>query len=177
MSGFLETWDRRLCGRLLQRLFRVSFMIVDELGFRHLDRAGGELLFKLLPQRYKRCCTIVTRNLSFTEWVQAFGEEKFTTQMDWLGYHAHILPTKGVSYRKLKNDRDEIKRFKDQERAMENDCLELGVWIYHLAEKKRFTARYGRVLGRSWSHFVDSWNNAKICLNYGEFFLSLSERK
>jgi len=111
MSGFLETCDRRLCGRLLQRLFRVSFMIVDELGFRHLDRAGGELLFKLLPQRYKRCCTIVTRNLSFIEWVQAFGEEKLTTLMDWLAYHAHILPTKGVSYRKLINDRDDIKRF------------------------------------------------------------------
>jgi len=70
-----------------------------------------ELLFNLLSQRYKRCSTIVTNNLSFTEWVQAFGEEKLTTLMDWLGYHAHILPTKGVSYRKLKNDRDEIKRF------------------------------------------------------------------
>ncbi|MBA7707398.1 hypothetical protein ES703_116270 [subsurface metagenome] len=112
MSGFLEAWDKRLFGRLLQRLLRVSFMmIVDELGFRHLDRAGGELLFNLLSQRYKRCSTIVTNNLSFTEWVQAFGEKKLTTLMDWLSYHAHILPTKGVSYRKLKNDRDEIKRF------------------------------------------------------------------
>ncbi len=111
MIGFLEVCDRRLFGHLMQRLLRASFMIVDELGFRHLDRAGGELLFKLLPQRYKRCCTIVTRNLSFTEWVQAFGEEKLTTLMDWLAYHAHILPTKGVSYRKLINDRDDIKRF------------------------------------------------------------------
>ncbi len=108
MSGFLETCDRRLCGRLLQRLFRASFMIVDELGFRHLDRAGGELLFNLLLQCYKRCCTIVTNNLSFTEWVQAFGEKKLTALMDWLGSHAHILPNKGVSYRKLINDRDEI---------------------------------------------------------------------
>lgn len=111
MSGFLEAWDKRLFGRLLQRLLRVSFMIVDELGFRHLDRAGEELIFNLLSQRYKRCSAIVTNNLSFTEWVQASGEEKLTTLMDWLGYHAHILPTKGVSYRKLKNDRDEIKRF------------------------------------------------------------------
>ena len=91
MSGFLETWDRRLFGRLLQRLLRASFMIVDELGFRHLDRAGGELLFNLLSQRYKRCSTIVTNSLSFTEWVQAFGEKKLTTLMDWLGYHAHIF--------------------------------------------------------------------------------------
>ena len=67
MTEFLETWDKRLFGHLLQRLFRVSFMIADELGFRHLDRAGRELLFNLLSQRYKRCCTIVTKNLSFTE--------------------------------------------------------------------------------------------------------------
>ena len=64
---------------------------------------------------------------------------------------------------------------------MENDCLESGGIergdFYHLAEKKRFTALYERVLGRSWSHFVDSWNNAKMCLNYGEPFPSLSEGK
>ena len=74
MSGFLETWDKRLFGHLLQRLFRVSFMIANELEFRHLDRAGGELLFNLLSQRYKRCCTRVTNNQSFTEWVQALAK-------------------------------------------------------------------------------------------------------
>ena len=119
MSGFLEAWDKRLFGHLLQRLLRASFMIADEPGFRHLDRAGGELIFNLLSQRYKRRC----------------------------------------------------------ERAIEDDCLELEVWIYPLAEKKRFTALYGRVLWGSWSYFADSWNNAKIYLNYGEFFLSLIERK
>jgi len=46
-----------------------------------------------------------------------------------------------------------------------------------LPKKKRFTALYERVLGRSWSHFVDFWNNAKMCLNYGESFPSLSEEK
>ena len=111
MSGFLETWDKHLFGHLLQRLFRVLFMISDELGFRHLDRAGGELLFNLLSQRYKRCCTRVTNNLSFTEWVQAFGEEKLTTLMDWLAHYAHILPTKGVSYRNFINGREKLKKF------------------------------------------------------------------
>ena len=56
MSGFLEAWDKRLFGHLMQRLLRASFMIINELGFRHLDRTGGKLLFNLLPQRYKRWC-------------------------------------------------------------------------------------------------------------------------
>ena len=59
-----------------------------------------------------------------------------------------------------------------------NTRLELGgMGIHHLAEKKRFTALYGRILRRSWSYFTDSWNNAKVCLNYGESFHSISERK
>ena len=54
MSGFLEAWDKRLCGHLMQRLLRASFMIINELGFRHLDRTGGKLLFNLLTQRVTR---------------------------------------------------------------------------------------------------------------------------
>ena len=41
MSGFLEAWDKRLFGHLMQRLLRASFMIINELRFRHLDRTGG----------------------------------------------------------------------------------------------------------------------------------------
>ena len=56
MSGFLEAWDKRMFGHLLQRLPRGSLMIINELGFRHLDRTGGKLLFNLLTQRCKRWC-------------------------------------------------------------------------------------------------------------------------
>ena len=43
---------------------------------------------------------MVTTNLSFGEWVQVFGSEKLTTALlDRLSHHAHILTTKGRSYR------------------------------------------------------------------------------
>jgi IstB-like ATP binding protein len=42
----------------------------------------------------------VTTNLSFVEWVQVFGDEKLTAALlDRLAHHAHILTTKGRSYR------------------------------------------------------------------------------
>ena len=78
----------------------MPLLILDELGFVPLDKVEAELLFNLLADRYERCSTVVTSNLAFGEWVQVFGSEKLTTALlDRLAHHAHILTTKGKSYR------------------------------------------------------------------------------
>jgi DNA replication protein DnaC len=96
----LEARDERTLGQLHRRLRRADLLIIDELGFVPFDRAGGELLFNLLSDRYETRSTAITSNLSFGEWVQVFSNEKLTTALlDRLGHHAHILVTRGPSRR------------------------------------------------------------------------------
>jgi DNA replication protein DnaC len=98
-----EARDERRLGLLHQRYQRVALLVLDELGFVPFDQAGGELLFNLLADRYERRSTMVTSNLAFSEWVQVFGSEKLTTALlDRLGHHAHVLTTRGSSYRTRK---------------------------------------------------------------------------
>jgi len=100
VRDLLEARDARFLGRLHQRLLRVSFLIIDELGFVPFERAGGELLFHLLSERHERRSTLVTTNLAFSEWVAVLGDEKLTTALlDRLAHRAHILTTNGPSYR------------------------------------------------------------------------------
>jgi DNA replication protein DnaC len=107
VQSLVEARDTRSLTRLQQRYEKVALLIVDELGFVPFERAGGELLFNLLAQRYEQRATIITTNLAFGEWVKVFGDEKLTTALlDRLTHHSHILTTRGESYRSYRRTDD-----------------------------------------------------------------------
>jgi len=87
----LEARDHRELTRLQQRLLRIDVLIIEELGSVPFERAGGELLFNLITDRYERRATVFA------------GDEKLTTALlDRLTHHATVITTKGKSYRMRK---------------------------------------------------------------------------
>mgnify|MGYP001166155971 FL=1 len=104
VRDMIEARDARQLGRMHKRLLKQDLLIVDELGFVPFDRAGGELLFNVLSERYERRATLVTTNLAFSEWPRVFGDDEklAAALLDRLAHHAEVLTSRGTSYRMKK---------------------------------------------------------------------------
>ena len=96
----MEAVDDRRLQRLQKSLATHDLLIIDELGFVPLSKAGAELLFEVISQRYERGSIIITSNLPFDEWTEVFGSERLTGAiLDRLTHHVHILELNGESFR------------------------------------------------------------------------------
>ncbi len=96
-------------GRLsdvLRSMSRASLLIVDEIGYLPLHREQAHLFFQIVAARYEKGSTIMTSNLSFGAWDQAFAGDRVLTaaMLDRLLHHAHVIQIQGESYR-LKDKR------------------------------------------------------------------------
>ncbi len=58
--------------RKLATLARVPLLIIDDFGLKPLRAPADEDLHDLIAERYEQAATIVTSNLDFSEWDQAF---------------------------------------------------------------------------------------------------------
>jgi len=109
VRSLIEARDGRELGRVQRRLARLDLLVLDELGFVPFDRAGGELLFNAIAERYERGSVLVTSNLAFSEWPKVFAnDEKLTTALlDRLAHHATVITTRGKSFRLRKRGEGE----------------------------------------------------------------------
>jgi len=65
-----------------------------------LSKTEAELLFELITRRYETGSTLITSNLPFEEWTDAFGTERLTgALLDRLTHHVSVLKMTGDSYR------------------------------------------------------------------------------
>jgi DNA replication protein DnaC len=67
-------------------------LIIDEIGYLPIDRAGANLFFQLISRRYERGPMILTSNQSFGSWGEVFGDRVIATAvLDRILHHAITL--------------------------------------------------------------------------------------
>jgi len=86
--------------RKFQTLARVDLLIIDDFGLKPLRSPQDEDLHDLVAERYEQAATIVTSNLDFTEWGEAFPNRLLgAATLDRLRHNAYRLTLDGDSYR------------------------------------------------------------------------------
>ena len=87
-------------GQRLKTLTHPSLLVVDEIGYLPVTRAGAMHFFQLMSRRYEHASTVLTSNKSFEEWGEIFGDEVMAAALiDRLLHHCHIVNIRGNSYR------------------------------------------------------------------------------
>jgi DNA replication protein DnaC len=94
----------RSAGRLKQELKKYTkpaLLILDELGYLPIDKAGADLLFQVISLRYEQGAILITSNRAFKEWPKIFNNDSTLTSaiLDRLLHHAETVVIEGKSFR------------------------------------------------------------------------------
>jgi len=87
--------------RKLAALAKVPLLIIDDFGLKPMRPPADEDLHDLMAERYEQAATIVTSNLDFPEWDQAFPANRLlaSATLDRLRHNAYCMVLDGQSYR------------------------------------------------------------------------------
>lgn len=84
----------------IRRYSQPMLLVIDEIGYTRLNHAQAHAMFDLVTARYERRSTIVTSNLTFSEWGGLLGDDVLATALlDRLLHHAEVVTINGRSYR------------------------------------------------------------------------------
>jgi DNA replication protein DnaC len=92
----IGAYDRKLAS-----LARVPLLCIDDFGLKPLRPPADEDLHDLIAERYEQTSTLVTSNLDFSEWDQAFPANRLlaSATLDRLRHNAYCLVLDGESFR------------------------------------------------------------------------------
>jgi DNA replication protein DnaC len=100
VNELVEAQDEHTLTRLIGRYGRLDLLLIDELGYLHLDPRGAELLFQVITEREERASIAVATNAPFSEWANTFTDPRLCSAIiDRLTFNAHIIETGTDSYR------------------------------------------------------------------------------
>ena len=87
-------------GPVFRQLVQTPLLILDDFDIKPLMAPEDEWLHELVAERYERAATLVTSNLDFSEWGEAFPNRLLgVATLDRLRHLAYRIVLDGDSYR------------------------------------------------------------------------------
>jgi DNA replication protein DnaC len=85
----------------VKKFLAPTLLILDELGYLPIDKAGADLLFQIISGRYEKGSTVITTNQPYKNWPRIFNNDSTITSavLDRLLHHAETVIIEGKSYR------------------------------------------------------------------------------
>ena len=85
----------------LKKFLAPTVLVLDELGYLPIDKAGADLLFQIISGRYEKGSTVITTNQTYKNWARLFNNDTTITSavLDRLLHHAETVVIEGKSYR------------------------------------------------------------------------------
>jgi DNA replication protein DnaC len=85
----------------LKKNTKPTLLILDELGYLPIDKAGTDLLFQVISLRYEQGAMIITTNRAYKNWPEIFNKDSILTSaiLDRLLHHAETVLIDGPSFR------------------------------------------------------------------------------
>lgn len=95
--------------KVLRRLTHTNILIIDDFALKPLKPQEEEDLHDIIAERYEQRPTIITSNLDFSEWQDAFQNKMLAAAtLDRLRHNAYEVLLDGKSYRSLKKPKTEV---------------------------------------------------------------------
>jgi len=93
-----------------KQLVNVPLLIIDDFGLKPLRSPQDEDFHDLVAERYEKASTMITSNLEFSEWGDAFPNKLLgVATIDRLGHGAYKVAFDGPSYRPFDGAKNEEK--------------------------------------------------------------------
>ena len=86
--------------KVMKKLIQVRLLIMDDFGLKPLKSQEEEDIHDIIAERYEQKSTIITSNLDFSEWADAFQNKLLAAAtLDRLRHNAYEVLLEGQSYR------------------------------------------------------------------------------
>jgi len=95
--------------RKLAQLSKTELLVIDDYGLKPMRPGQDEDFHEVIAERYERRATVITSNLDFSEWIEAFHNKLLgAATLDRIKHGAYRIILDGKSYRRSRSESSQM---------------------------------------------------------------------